>query len=95
MLCTALCGCECQRPSRRALTQVAQITLETARLIKDDFLQQNSFTAYDKYCPFYKSVGASRAVRALARAVGASESGPLLRHAACVHGRGCGAARCV
>lgn len=26
-----------------------------ARIIKDDFLQQNSFTAYDKFCPFYKS----------------------------------------
>ena len=28
-----------------------------AKLIKDDFLQQNSFTAYDRYCPFYKTVG--------------------------------------
>ena len=32
-----------------------KITLETARYLKDDFLQQNSFTKYDKYCPFYKS----------------------------------------
>jgi V-type H+-transporting ATPase subunit A len=24
--------------------------------IKDDYLQQNSFTKYDRYCPFYKSV---------------------------------------
>jgi V-type H+-transporting ATPase subunit A len=24
--------------------------------IKDDYLQQNSYTKYDKYCPFYKSV---------------------------------------
>ncbi len=32
-----------------------KITLETARFLKDDFLQQNSFTKYDKYCPFYKS----------------------------------------
>ena len=31
-----------------------KITLETARFLKDDFLQQNSFTKYDKYCPFYK-----------------------------------------
>ena len=28
-----------------------------AKLIKDDFLQQNSYTAYDRYCPFYKTVG--------------------------------------
>jgi len=30
-------------------------TLEVARLIKDDFLQQNSFTPYDKFCPFSKT----------------------------------------
>ncbi len=28
-----------------------------AKLIKDDFLQQNSYTKYDHYCPFYKTVG--------------------------------------
>ena len=28
-----------------------------AKLIKDDFLQQNSYTTYDRYCPFYKTVG--------------------------------------
>lgn len=32
------------------------MTLETARLLKEDFLQQNSFTPHDKFCPFYKSV---------------------------------------
>ena len=37
-----------------ALAEGDKITLETARLIKDDFLQQNSFTPYDKYCPFFK-----------------------------------------
>ncbi len=30
--------------------------VNTSRLIREDFLQQNSFTKYDKYCPFYKSV---------------------------------------
>jgi hypothetical protein len=30
--------------------------LPLSRFIKDDYLQQNSFTKYDKYCPFYKSV---------------------------------------
>ncbi len=30
--------------------------MRVRRYIKDDFLQQNSFTKYDKYCPFYKSV---------------------------------------
>ena len=27
-----------------------------AKVIKEDFLQQNSFTKYDCYCPFYKTV---------------------------------------
>ena len=34
-----------------------KITLEVAKLIKDDFLQQNGYTPYDRYCPFYKTVG--------------------------------------
>lgn len=34
-----------------------KITLEVAKLIKEDFLQQNSYTKYDRYCPFYKTVG--------------------------------------
>ena len=38
-----------------SLAESDKITLETARYLKDDFLQQNSFTKYDKYCPFYKS----------------------------------------
>ena len=40
---------------------------ETARLIKDDFLQQNSFTSYDRYCPFYKSVEMMKAMTAFHR----------------------------
>lgn len=34
-----------------------KITLEVAKLLKDDFLQQNSYTNYDRFCPFYKTVG--------------------------------------
>ena len=34
-----------------------KITLEVAKLLKDDFLQQNSYTKYDRFCPFYKTVG--------------------------------------
>ena len=37
-----------------SLAENDKILLETARFLKDDFLQQNSFTKYDKYCPFYK-----------------------------------------
>lgn len=45
-----------QLVGKDALAETDKITLETARFIKDDYLQQNSFTKYDKYCPFYKSV---------------------------------------
>eukprot|EP00892_Ulva_mutabilis_P008065 jgi/Ulvmu1/5630/UM023_0170.1 len=45
-----------QLVGKDSLAESDKITLETARLIKDDFLQQNSFTSYDRYCPFYKSV---------------------------------------
>jgi len=38
------------------LAESDKVTLEVARLLRDDFLQQNGFTAYDRYCPFYKTV---------------------------------------
>jgi vacuolar-type H+-ATPase catalytic subunit A/Vma1 len=37
------------------------------RFIKEDYLQQNSFTKYDKYCPFYKSVEMMRNICAFHR----------------------------
>lgn len=40
-----------------SLAESDKIILEVAKLVKDDFLQQNSYTAYDRYCPFYKTVG--------------------------------------
>ncbi|KAF5833380.1 vacuolar-type H+-ATPase subunit A [Dunaliella salina] len=49
-----------QLVGKDALAETDKIVLETARFIKEDYLQQNSFTAYDKYCPFYKSVGMMR-----------------------------------
>lgn len=38
------------------MAETDKITLEVAKLLKDDFLQQNGYTTYDRYCPFYKSV---------------------------------------
>jgi len=46
-----------QLVGKDALAESDKIILETARFLKDDYLQQNAFTKYDKYCPFYKSVG--------------------------------------
>ena len=49
-----------QLVGKDSLAETDKITLETAKFLKEDFLQQNSFTAYDKYCPFYKSAGMLR-----------------------------------
>ena len=45
-----------QLVGKDSLAESDKITLETAKILRDDFLQQNGFTAYDRYCPFYKSV---------------------------------------
>jgi len=45
-----------QLVGKDALAESDKIVLETARFLKEDFLQQNSYTPYDKYCPFYKSI---------------------------------------
>jgi len=49
-----------QLVGKSSLSEPDKITLEVAKLIKDDFLQQNGFSAYDRYCPFYKTVGMVR-----------------------------------
>ena len=49
-----------QLVGKDSLAEGDKITLETARIIKDDYLAQNSFTKYDKFCPFYKSVAMMR-----------------------------------
>ncbi|XP_054718732.1 V-type proton ATPase catalytic subunit A [Uloborus diversus] len=49
-----------QLVGKASLAETDKITLEVARLLKDDFLQQNGYTAYDKFCPFYKTVGMMR-----------------------------------
>merc|ERR1712072_266814 len=46
-----------QLVGKASLAETDKITLEVARLVKDDFLQQNGYTPYDRYCPFYKTVG--------------------------------------
>lgn len=46
-----------QLVGKGSLAESDKITLEVAKLLKDDFLQQNSYTKYDRYCPFYKTVG--------------------------------------
>jgi V-type H+-transporting ATPase subunit A len=45
-----------QLVGKDSLAESDKITLEVAKIIKDDFLQQNGFTPYDRFCPFYKTV---------------------------------------
>merc|ERR1712241_901836 len=49
-----------QLVGKASLAETDKITLEVAKLLKDDFLQQNGYSSYDRYCPFYKTVGMLR-----------------------------------
>jgi len=44
-----------QLVGKSALGDGDKITLDTAALIKDDFLQQNGYSEYDAYCPIWKT----------------------------------------
>ena len=46
-----------QLVGKSALGENDKVTLEVARIIKDDYLQQNGISEYDCYCPFYKTTG--------------------------------------
>ena len=57
------CGAHCIFICFKAsLAESDKITLEVAKLLKDDFLQQNGYSPYDRYCPFYK-VGSTLRLR--------------------------------
>ena len=46
-----------QLVGKSALGENDKVTLELARMLKDDFLQQNGMSEYDRFCPFYKTAG--------------------------------------
>lgn len=46
-----------QLVGKSALAETDKITLDIAKLLKDDFLQQNGYSSYDRFCPFYKTAG--------------------------------------
>ncbi|SPP82083.1 V-type proton ATPase catalytic subunit A [Drosophila guanche] len=49
-----------QLVGKSSLNETDKIVLEVAKMLKDDFLQQNSYSDYDAFCPFYKTVGMLR-----------------------------------
>lgn len=49
-----------QLVGRDSLSEDQKVTLEAAKLIREDFLQQNAFSDHDYNCPLYKSTGMLR-----------------------------------
>ena len=45
-----------QLVGKDSLSESDKIILETAKIIREEFLQQNAFSEHDKYCPLYKTV---------------------------------------
>jgi V-type H+-transporting ATPase subunit A len=45
-----------QLVGKDSLAESDKITLEVAKIIREDFLAQNAYSPYDPCCPFYKSV---------------------------------------
>jgi V-type H+-transporting ATPase subunit A len=52
-----------QLVGKDSLSEDQRLVLEVAKIIREDFLQQNGFSFYDKYCPLYKT---SRMLRNMA-----------------------------
>lgn len=44
-----------QLVGKDSLSESDKIILEVAKVIREEFLQQNAFTPYDKFCPLYKT----------------------------------------
>jgi V-type H+-transporting ATPase subunit A len=44
-----------QLVGKDSISETDKVTLEVAKLIREDFLAQNGFSEWDKYCPFYKT----------------------------------------
>ena len=39
-----------------SLAETDKLILEVAKIIREDFLAQNGYSDWDRYCPFYKTV---------------------------------------
>jgi V-type H+-transporting ATPase subunit A len=45
-----------QLVGKDSLSETDKITLEIAKVVREDFLQQNAFSPHDKCCPLFKTV---------------------------------------
>mmetsp|Transcript_28264 Transcript_28264/g.91124 ORF Transcript_28264/g.91124 Transcript_28264/m.91124 type:complete len:620 (+) Transcript_28264:81-1940(+) len=51
-----------QLVGKESLSEDQKVIMEVAKIIREDFLQQNAFTDYDYTCPLTKSVGMLKAI---------------------------------
>lgn len=51
-----------QLVGKDSLSEDQKCTLEVARIIREDFLQQNGFTDYDFFCPLAKTIGMMKVI---------------------------------
>ena len=51
-----------QLVGKDSLSEIQKTVLEVARIVIEDFLQQNAFSDYDFMCPLYKSLGMMKAI---------------------------------
>ncbi|KAI5848164.1 ATP synthase alpha/beta family, nucleotide-binding domain-containing protein [Tricharina praecox] len=51
-----------QLVGKSALSDPDKITLDVSSLIKEDFLQQNGYSAHDQYCPIWKTLWMMKAM---------------------------------
>lgn len=51
-----------QLVGKESLSEDQKVSMEVARIIREDFLQQNAFSTYDYTCPLVKSIGMLRCI---------------------------------
>jgi len=51
-----------QLAGRESLSEDHKAVLKTAKIIKDEFLQQDSFSKHDFNCPMHKTTGMMKAI---------------------------------
>jgi len=51
-----------QLVGKDSLSEIQKTVLEVAKIVIEDFLQQNAFSNYDYMCPLYKSLGMMKAI---------------------------------
>ena len=51
-----------QLVGKDSLSEDQKAVLECAKVIREDFLQQNAFSSYDYNCPLYKTAGMMKCI---------------------------------